>query len=111
MAVLLIPHVLVDVAALQQLLMGAEIVDGASLITTMESHSTSIDKRARWTAPYVPWHALQVCIDDGLALGIERARGLVENQYRRIDEERARERQPLALPPERLLPPSRMGVS
>ena len=42
-------------------------------------------------------NATEVADEDGLALGVERARGLVEDQDARRGQQRARDRQPLAL--------------
>ncbi len=42
-------------------------------------------------------HALQIGIDDGFALRVERAGGLVEDQHRRIDQQRSRNGNPLPL--------------
>ena len=53
----------------------------------------------------------QRSLDQLLALRVEIARGLVENQYLRCGEQRARDREPLLLPSRQLTPRSPMKVS
>ena len=98
-SVLLVPEVLVDVAAVQQLLVAPDVVDGAPApFTRIALAGTSIDRR--WDTQMIgplAGDARQVGVDDGFAFRVERAGRLVEDQHGRLEQQRAGERQPLAL--------------
>src|SRR5229473_1250838 len=88
---LLVPQPAVDVATVEQLLMGADVVDAAAF-----EHEDRVGADQRGEAvrnddqrPALR-DAQQVGVDDGLAVGIERAGCLVEDQDPRIADQRAR---------------------
>jgi len=106
-----VPHVFVDIAAPHQFLMGSDVVNLAALHHQMASHSTSIDSRCEIDTRF----GLPPCASDSrsrsLRSRVECAGGFVENQDRRIDDQRARQCDALTLAADRLLPPSCIGVS
>ena len=58
---------------------------------TLESRCARIERRA-------PGHqAVERALDDGLVLGVDRRQRLVENEDRRVAQQRPRDRKPLAL--------------
>ena len=107
MPVLLVPEPAIDVAALEQLVMPAEIVDPAAFEhqdhVGVHQHREAVrndDERAAFG------DAQQIGVDDRLAFGVERAGRLVEDQDARIADQRAGDRQALALTARQIGEPS-----
>src|SRR5260221_8454963 len=71
----------------------AAAVDGDDAVAAADGREPMRDDEHR--SP--PRNLLHALLDDALALVIERARRLVENEDARIGDERARDRQPLLL--------------
>src|SRR5260370_22444979 len=95
---LLVPQPAVDVAPVEKLRMGADVVDAATL-----KHEDRVGVHQRGEAvrddnqrPALR-DAQQVGVDDGLAVGIERAGRLVEDQDPRIADQRPGDGEPLLL--------------
>ena len=98
MLVLLMPEPAIDIAALEELVVAADVVNPAPV-----EHEDSIrgyqhrqtvrddDEGAGFG------DAQQIGVDDGLAFGVERAGRLVEDQDTRIAEQGSRNRETLAL--------------
>src|SRR5579871_999464 len=96
--VLLVPHVLVDVAAPQELFVAPDVVDLA-LLHHQDRVGWHQHRKAVRDADdgAVAGDIQKVGVDDRLALGVERAGRFVEDQDRRLDDQRPRDRQALAL--------------
>ena len=98
MPVLQVPQPGIDVAALEQFGVAPDVVNRAAF-----EHEDLVRRHQRGQAVRdddqgaVPGDAQQIGVDDRLAVGIERAGRLVEDQNARIADQRARDRQPLAL--------------
>src|SRR5260370_32566693 len=96
--VLLVPEVAIELAALQELTVPANI-DGAALI--QDQDGVRGDERGQPVRYHDDGAAVrdapEIGVDAGLALGIERAGRLVEDQQLGIDQQRPRDRDPLAL--------------
>src|SRR5580704_13351183 len=96
--VLLVPKIAVDVAALDQRCVRTDVVDPPAF-----EHEDRIgrDQRGQPVRNDDQRAALgdahQIGVDDRLALGVERARRLVEDQDPRVGDQRAGDRQPLPL--------------
>src|SRR6516164_9739913 len=98
MLVLLMPEPAIDIAALEELVVAADVVDPAPV-----EHEDSVrgyqhrqtvrddDEGAAFG------DAQQIGVDNRLAFRVERARSLVEDQYPRISEESPRDCQTLTL--------------
>src|SRR5271166_3620813 len=112
MLVLLVPEPAIDIAALEQLVVPADVVDPAAV-----EHEDRIGRHQHRQAVREDdegagfGNAQQIGVDDRLAFRVERARRLVEDQNPRIPEEGPRDCQTLARPPDRLVEPSWMWVS
>src|SRR5580658_1034713 len=97
--VLLVPKIAVDVAALDQRAVRTDVVDPPAF-----EHEDRIgrDQRGQPVRNDDQRAALgdahQIGVDDRLALGVERARRLVEDQDPRVGDQRAGDRQTLPLP-------------
>src|ERR1700722_4099194 len=96
--VLLVPQIAVDVAAVDELAMGADVVDLAAFehedrvgVHQRRQPVRHYDQRAALGDPH------QVGVDDRLALRVEGAGGFVEDQDARVGDQRAGDRQALAL--------------
>jgi hypothetical protein len=82
---LLTPEIAVDVATLDQLGMAADVVDLAAL---QHEDRVGIDQRREPVRDddqcTAVGDAIDVGVDDGLALGVERAGGFVEDENARV---------------------------
>src|SRR5436305_2190944 len=97
--VLLMPEAAVDVAAVEQFLVRADVVNAAAL---EDEDRIRIHQRGEAVRDDDEGAALrdaqQVGVDDRLAVRIERARRLVEDQDARIADQRPGDRETLPLP-------------
>src|ERR1700736_387526 len=95
---LLVPQPAVDVATVEQLLMGADVVDPAAF---EHEDRVGADQRGEAVRDDDQRPALgdaqQVGVDNRLAVGVERAGRLVEDQDPRIADQRPRDGEPLLL--------------
>ena len=95
---LLVPEAAVDVAAVEQFLVRADVVNAAAL---EDEDRIRIHQRGEAVRDDNQGAALrdaqQVGVDDRLAVGVERARRLVEDQDARIADQRAGDRETLPL--------------
>ena len=98
-------QLVVDPAALQQFAVGAGLGDAAAVehhdaVRVLDGRQPVGDDDGG-----APAHQrLERRLHVALRFGIERGGGLVEHQHRRVLQQRARDRQPLALPPGELHP-------
>ena len=98
MRILLVPERAVNIVALQQFLMPTDVVDHAAIehengvrIGQRRQPVRNDDQRSAMRDPR------DVGVHDRFAVGVERARRLVQDQDRRIDDQRPRNRESLPL--------------
>src|ERR1700758_3622635 len=98
MLILLVPEPTINVAALEQLVMPTAVVHSAALENQYRVGVYQYGETVRDDNDSAAFgDPQQIGIDDRLAFGVERARRLIEDQDARITDQRAGDRQSLAL--------------